>query len=191
MKTTISILLAVFALFAFTGCNHQPDRFIGLWNKDLNVQYDSISFPLWTSKDLRLPVDRKVITTPVFLRIAKDGEFYKIVGYYYDFANRTFIADVTIPENARFKKLDDLTLISDNEYANSSVKEHLAIRVNASSGAITLDFPIDKAAVPNNEKSKANFYTMLKSGFHRVLEVGNNTGISEIQKSLQSQKAIF
>ncbi len=89
---TLAYLFTI-CVVALLGCNRSgSEKFTGLWNKDLNVQYDSIAFELWTIKGLRIPVDRKVITTPVFLRITKDGEFYKVTGYYYDFLKKTFVA---------------------------------------------------------------------------------------------------
>ncbi len=71
------------------------------------------------------------------------------------------------------------------------MEERLAIRINNSTNEISFDFPMDKAATPENTKAKAAFYSGMKSGFHRVLSVNDKVGISEIQKNLQIQKAIF
>lgn len=122
MKKIIILLIALTFLFS---CSNNRDNFVGLWNKDLNLTYDTTAFSLWTAKGAMLPVDNKIITTPVFIRIVKEGEFYKLVGYNLDFMKRQLIADVTLPENLRFKKFDDITLVSDNEAANASIEEKL------------------------------------------------------------------
>lgn len=181
------ILLAVTVL---TSCSNKPEKFVGLWNKDLNVTYDSIAFFPWATKGSLLPVDRQIITTPVFLRIIKEDEYYKVKGYTFDIEKRQLLSDVSLPDDLRFKKVDDLTLIADNKAMGSDSEDKVVIRFHNNSHSISLHFPLEKAIFPEDEITRAAVYSMFKSDFHQVLNVDSKVEASAIQQTLEDKNII-
>ncbi len=163
------LYLAACLLLAFSSCN-QEDRFTGLWNKNINPEFDATAFPSWSTKG-KYKVDTNAIKTPLFIRIKKEIGFYVMNCYQFDAPKNEVVADPSVFDYVKFTKVDEYTLLSDNRASNIVTSKRITIQLDPATGNLIMNFPADEVGIPTDKRTNALFHTMFSSGFHKVMEI--------------------
>lgn len=183
-------LLTALCAVLLSSCN-QFDKFTGLWNKDLNEQYDAVAFPTWLDKGMK-SVDPRKVHTPVFIRIRKEIGHYALHVYRYDAAAKAVVADASLFDFVKLKKVDDNTLLSDNDASGMYTTKHITLRLDPATGKLSMEFPAEKDELPKDKRARAMYYSLFNSTYSKLLDIRRRTpdgGL--IDKKLKEEKLIY
>lgn len=175
------LFAAAWLLISLSSCKQQDD-FTGLWNKNANAEWDGKAFPSWEGKGSTM-VNRTRVKSPVFIRIKKEMNYYVMNCYQLDASRHQVVADPSIFDYVKLKKVDEHTLISDNQASNIITATQIIVQVQPGTGEMTMKFGIPDTDMPAEPRANALFHTLFSSGYHKLMEIRRKTEDADLVDS--------
>ncbi len=171
MKNVLYLLIGLSAILS--SCS-QYDQLTGVWNKNVNAEFDGAAFPQWQSRG-RTMTDSGVVESPLFIRIKKSGSQYVMSCYIFDGSINKIVKEASVFDYVIFTKAEENVLISDNAASGMATNKLMIVRLDKQTGLLSMSLDVEKESLPESKRGRALLKTMFNSGFHKLIDIRRKT----------------